>query len=79
MPSIGITREKTQSPAFIYSTNLFIRECVVIRGHSRIDRGTEPLRTLAGYRLEEQKVWFGMNLIHDGTGVLRVGDAVVTA
>ena len=38
--------------------------------------GKEPLRTLARYRLEDQKVWFGMNLIHDGTGVLRVGDAV---
>ena len=41
--------------------------------------GKEPLRTLARYRLEDQKVWFGMNLIHDGTGVLRVGDAVLTA
>jgi uncharacterized protein len=38
--------------------------------------GKEPLRTLAQYRLEDQRVWFGMNLIHDSTGVLRVGDAV---
>jgi len=38
--------------------------------------GKEPLRTLAKYRLDDQKVWFGMNLIHDNTGVLRVGDAV---
>lgn len=36
----------------------------------------EPLRTLAKYRLSEQKVWFGMNLIHDELGTLRVGDAV---
>jgi uncharacterized protein YcbX len=41
------------------------------------ERGREPLRTLAKYRLEDQRVWFGMNLIHDGTGVLRVGDPVV--
>jgi uncharacterized protein YcbX len=40
------------------------------------DHGREPLRTLAKYRLEDQRVWFGMNLIHDGTGVLRVGDSV---
>jgi uncharacterized protein YcbX len=40
------------------------------------ESGREPLRTLAKYRLEDQKVWFGMNLIHDGTGVLRVGDPV---
>ena len=40
------------------------------------ERGTEPLRTLAKYRLADRKVWFGMNLIHDDLGVLRVGDRV---
>lgn len=38
--------------------------------------GKEPLRTLARYRKVGSKVLFGQNLIHDGTGVLRVGDAV---
>jgi uncharacterized protein YcbX len=64
---------------------------IAFRGVKRCDRcvvttidpetgasGKEPLRTLARYRLEDQKVWFGMNLIHDGTGVLRVGDLAVT-
>jgi uncharacterized protein YcbX len=40
------------------------------------ERGREPLRTLAQYRLSDQKVWFGMNLIHDGVGTLRMGDPV---
>jgi hypothetical protein len=39
-------------------------------------REKEPLRTLAGYRQQEGKVWFGMNLIHDGRGSLSVGDRV---
>jgi uncharacterized protein YcbX len=39
------------------------------------ERGKEPLRTLAHYRQEDGKVWFGMNLIHDGPGELHVGDA----
>lgn len=39
------------------------------------ERGREPLRTLASYRLEDGKVWFGMNLIHDGPGHLALGDA----
>lgn len=43
------------------------------------ERGKEPLRTLAQYRLEDGKVWFGMNLIHDGPGELRVGDRVVAS
>lgn len=41
-------------------------------------RGKEPLRTLAKYRLEEGKVWFGMNLIHDQQGELVVGDLAVS-
>ena len=40
-------------------------------------RGKEPLRTLAKYRLEDGKVWFGMNLIHDHPGNLSVGDSVL--
>ncbi len=40
------------------------------------EKGKEPLRTLAQYRLEDGHVWFGMNLIHDGSGTLRVGDSV---
>jgi len=40
------------------------------------EQGKEPLRTLAKYRLADNKVWFGMNLIHDAVGVLRVGDSV---
>lgn len=38
--------------------------------------GKEPLRTLAKYRYEDGNVWFGMNLIHDGSGTLRLGDRV---
>jgi uncharacterized protein YcbX len=40
-------------------------------------RGPEPLRTLATYRREHGKVWFGMSLVADGEGWLRVGDEVV--
>ena len=38
--------------------------------------GKEPLRTLADFRKREGKVLFGQNLIHDGTGTLRLGDPV---
>jgi uncharacterized protein len=41
------------------------------------DKGPEPLRTLASYRREDGKVWFGMNLVPDGEGFVHVGDAVV--
>jgi uncharacterized protein YcbX len=40
--------------------------------------GPEPLKTLAAYRLKDQKVLFGQLLIPDGTGTVQVGDAVET-
>lgn len=36
----------------------------------------EPLKTLASYRTRGNKVMFGQNVIHEGTGVLRLGDSV---
>jgi uncharacterized protein YcbX len=62
---------------------------VSFRGPKRCDRcaittvdpetgktGKEPLATLATYRREGNDVFFGMNLIHDGPGTLRVDDVV---
>lgn len=36
--------------------------------------GPEPLRTLAGFRRKEGAVLFGMNLVPESDGALRVGD-----
>jgi uncharacterized protein YcbX len=38
--------------------------------------GKEPLRTLATYRSRAGKAYFGQNVIHAGTGTLRVGASV---
>jgi len=39
-----------------------------------IERGKEPLKTLARYRFKNNKILFGQNLIHDGPGEIAVGD-----
>lgn len=39
-------------------------------------KGKEPLRTLARHRRRDSMVLFGINLIPDGTGTIRVGDPV---
>ncbi len=39
-------------------------------------RGHEPLRTLARYRQRGTDVMFGMNVVHRGTGTIRVGPPV---
>ncbi|RWY54138.1 MOSC domain-containing protein [Mucilaginibacter gilvus] len=39
-------------------------------------KGKEPLKTLAKYRLKNNKIYFGQNLVHTGEGVLSVGDEI---
>lgn len=40
------------------------------------DPSGEPLATLAGFRKRDGKVWFGMNLLHEGIGRIQLGDEV---
>ena len=39
-------------------------------------KSVEPLRTLASYRQKNNKVYFGQNLLHRGTGSIQVGDTI---
>lgn len=36
----------------------------------------EPLKTLATYRTINNKVMFGQNLLHEGSGIIKVGDEI---
>ena len=40
------------------------------------ERLYEPLKTLATYRKVENKVLFGMNLLHEGDGEIKIGDKI---
>jgi len=52
--------------------------CVVTTtDQETLERGPEPLRTLATFRRSNGKVLFGQNLVHDGTGRLSVGDPLL--
>jgi uncharacterized protein YcbX len=39
-------------------------------------KGKEPLRTLATYRMKNNKIYFGQNLLHKGEGKIEVGDNI---
>lgn len=41
------------------------------------EKGKEPLQTLSTYRQVNNKVLFGMNLLHDGEDVIHVGDTII--
>ena len=40
-------------------------------------QGKEPMKTLATFNREGNNVFFGMNLVHAGTGRISIGDALV--
>jgi uncharacterized protein YcbX len=41
-----------------------------------LEKGREPIHTLSRHRKRDGKVWFGVNLIPDGAGRIRVGNEV---
>lgn len=41
-----------------------------------IERGQEPLRTLASFRNVDNKVMFGQNIVHHSTGSIKISDPV---
>ncbi|MDB5009085.1 MAG: hypothetical protein JWP45_3478 [Mucilaginibacter sp.] len=57
-----------------YGVKLCAR-CIIIN----IDQNTgskekEPIKTLASYRSKNNKIYFGQNLVHEGSGKITVGD-----
>lgn len=39
-------------------------------------KNIEPLKTLSTYRLSDNKIKFGQNLLHEGAGIVNVGDEI---
>lgn len=68
--------------SFYIGDNLFhavkpCARCVLITVDQQTGiKGQEPLRTLASYRTMNKKVMFGQNLIHEGKGIIRLGDEI---
>ena len=48
----------------------------LLKGEENAKKSDEPLKTLSSYRMVNNKVMFGMNLVHEGTGMLHVGDEI---
>jgi hypothetical protein len=40
------------------------------------EKAKEPLKTLSTYRLKNKKILFGQNLLHQGTGIISVGNTI---
>ncbi|WP_298735668.1 MOSC N-terminal beta barrel domain-containing protein [uncultured Chitinophaga sp.] len=59
-----------------YGVKLCARCVLTTINQQTAQKGKEPLKTLATYRTKNNKIMFGQNLIHEGTGVLSVGDVI---
>ena len=64
---------------YVYFTGT--KECVrcpiTTQNQDTTERGKEPLATLATYRrVQGEGVVFGMNFVHRGNGIIRVGDEI---
>jgi uncharacterized protein YcbX len=52
--------------------------CVVTTiNQNTAQKSEEPLKTLASYRTFGNKINFGMNLLHKGSGTIKIGDEII--
>jgi uncharacterized protein len=51
--------------------------CVMITiDQQNAAKNVEPMKVLAGYRAQNNKIYFGQNLLHTGSGNINVGDTL---
>jgi len=59
-----------------YGVKLCARCPIPTINQETMDRGKEPLRTLSTYRMKNNKVYFGQNILFNGSTVLKTGDQI---
>lgn len=69
-----IINEFTISGIHFNGVKLCARCNVTTINQDDASKGKEPLKTLAGYRSKNKKIYFGQNVVHKETGFITVGD-----
>jgi uncharacterized protein YcbX len=59
-----------------YGAKLCARCLMITIDQQTGSKAKEPLKTLATYRLKNNKIMFGQNLVHIGDGVIKIGDSL---
>lgn len=60
----------------MYGVKLSSRCVLTTINQTNGQKGKEPLKTLAGYRQKNNKIYFGQNLLYKQVGIVNVGDAI---
>jgi uncharacterized protein YcbX len=71
--------EDTMEQVVVNNIDLFgvklCSRCVVTTiNQTNALKAKEPLKTLAGYRMKNNKIYFGQNILFNQTGIIKVGD-----
>lgn len=61
----------------LFGVKLCARCTVTTINQQTAEKGKEPLKTLATYRSRNNNIYFGQNLLHNGTGEIKTGDEIV--
>ncbi|MBI3883787.1 MAG: MOSC domain-containing protein, partial [Sphingobacteriales bacterium] len=59
-----------------YGVKLCARCVITTIDQLNATKAKEPLKTLATYRMKNNKIFFGQNLLHKGLGTIHVGDII---
>ena len=60
----------------LYGVKLSSRCILTTINQTNAQKGKEPLKTLAGYRQKNNKIYFGQNLLFNQTGTITTGDTI---
>lgn len=59
-----------------FGVKLCARCTVTTVNQKTAEKGKEPLKTLATFRFRNNKIYFGQNLLHRGTGSIKINDTM---
>jgi len=62
----------------MYGVKLCARCTITTINQSTAEKAKEPLKTLAGYRMRNNKIYFGQNILYKQTGQLKVDNVIET-
>ncbi len=60
-----------------YGVKLCARCPITTINQDNASKAKEPLKTLATFRMKNNNVYFGQNLLHNGEGMVSVGDEII--
>ena len=60
----------------MYGVKLCSRCTMTTINQSTAEKGKEPLKTLSHYRMKNNKIYFGQNLLYKQTGFIKEGDVI---